>query len=96
MGILQTVAREHIKFDPASKAHRAAFWQLRTTGKQNERLRFILEEGYGSVLTMMQDRLACYFSEPKSVKQKSDTWADVTEEFYKDADKRVVCITKGR
>ena len=66
MGILQTVGREHVPFDPSNSDHRAAFWQLRTTGKQDERLRFILEEGYGSVLTMMQDRLACHFAKPKA------------------------------
>lgn len=70
MGILQTVGREHVPFDPADATHRAAFWQLRTTGKQDERLRFVLEEGYGSVLTMMQDRLACHFAKPRPVKEK--------------------------
>ena len=70
MGILQTVSREHVPFDPGNSEHRAAFWQLRTTGKQDERLRFVLEEGYGSVLTMMQDRLACHFAKPQPVKTK--------------------------
>lgn len=62
MGILQTVQKEHVQFDPANELHRAAFWKLRTTGKQDERLRFICEEGYGSVLTMMQDKIACHYS----------------------------------
>lgn len=64
MGILQTVSREHIPFDPANEGHRAAYWLLRTTGKQDPRLRFILDEGFGSVLTMMQARIADRFSEP--------------------------------
>lgn len=71
MGILQTVRREHIKFNPADATHRAAFYQLRMTGKQNEKLRFVCEEGYGSVLTMMQDMIACHFSKPRLVKEKA-------------------------
>lgn len=62
MGILQTVQKEHVQFDPANDVHRSAFWKLRTTGKQDAKLRFICEEGYGSVLTMMQDKIACHYS----------------------------------
>ena len=70
MGILETVRREYIPFDPGNAVHRAAFYILRTTGKQNERLRFVCEEGYGSVLTMMQDKIACHYSKPRPVKEK--------------------------
>jgi len=68
MGILQTVQKEHVSFDPANELHRAAFWILRTTGKQDTKLRFICEEGYGSVLTMMQDKIACHFSKQPTAK----------------------------
>ena len=64
MGILQTVPKAHVKFDPAKAEHRQAYWQLRTTGKQDQNLRFVLEEGFGSVLTMMQCKIADHFSEP--------------------------------
>lgn len=64
MGILQTTLRRHVKFNPAEPAHRAAYWQLRTSGKQDENLRFILEEGYSNVLSMMQMKIADHFSEP--------------------------------
>lgn len=66
MGILQTVHRQHIPFDPSSETHRAAYWKLRSTGKQDEQLRFIVEEGYGSVLSMMRVKLADWVSEPSS------------------------------
>jgi len=62
MGILQTVHKAHVPFDPENETHRAAFWKLRTTGIQDIELRFVLEEGYGSVITMMQDKIACHFS----------------------------------
>ena len=64
MGILQTVHRRHIRFNPADAAHRVAYWRLRTTGKQDENLRFVLEEGYSNVLAMMQARIADHFSQP--------------------------------
>jgi len=64
MGILQTVHRRHVRFDPAKAEHRAAYWLLRATGKQDEELRFILDEGFGNVLSMMQTKLADHFSKP--------------------------------
>jgi len=64
MGILQKTYRRHITFDPASAEHRRAYWQLRQSGKQDADLRFILEEGFSSVLTMMQARIADHFSRP--------------------------------
>lgn len=71
MGILQTVQKEHVSFDPANDEHRGAFWKLRTTGKQDDRLRFICEEGYGSVLTMMQDKIACHYSRQPTAKVRA-------------------------
>lgn len=72
MGILQTVQREHVIFEPGNAEHRAAYWHLRTTGRQFEKLRFVVEEGFSSVLTMMQCKIADHFcrteqSEPASV-----------------------------
>lgn len=64
MGVLQKTYRRHFPFDPANPAHRAAYWRLRTTGKQDADLRFILEEGFSSVLTMMQVKLADHVSRP--------------------------------
>lgn len=64
MGILQTVQRTHVAFDPADQRHRAAYWTLRTTGRQDEHLRFIVEEGFSSTLTMMQAKIADHFSCP--------------------------------
>lgn len=64
MGILQTVHRRHVSFDPAKAEHRAAYWKLRTTGRQDDNLRFVLEEGFSNVLGMMQQKIADHFSEP--------------------------------
>jgi hypothetical protein len=64
MGILQTIYRKHVAFDPNNPEHRLAYWILRTTGRQDEHLRFIVEEGYTSVLTMMQTKIADHFSQP--------------------------------
>lgn len=61
---LQTVHRRFIPFNPASEEHRAAYWRLRTTGRQHPELRFVLEEKFGSVLTMMQAKIADHFSTP--------------------------------
>ena len=65
MGILQTMQREHVIFNPANNDHRAAYWHLRTTGRQLDKLRFIVEEGFSSVLTMMQSKLADHYSKPE-------------------------------
>ena len=67
MGILQTTHHEHIVFEPGKAEHRAAYWKLRSTGRQDERLRFILEEGFSSVITMMQTKLADHYSRPEVV-----------------------------
>ena len=64
MGVLQTVHRRHISFDPAKADHRAAYWVLRRTGRQDENLRFVLEEGFSNVLAMMQQKIADHFSQP--------------------------------
>lgn len=64
MGILQRVYRKHIRFQPEREDHRAAYWLLRTTNRQDEHLRFELEQGYTNLLTMMQAKLADHFSKP--------------------------------
>lgn len=64
MGILQRVSKAHIKFRPELEEHRAAYWELRTSGRQDARLRFELEQGYSNLLTMMQAKLADHFSKP--------------------------------
>jgi hypothetical protein len=66
MGILQTVSREHVTFDPANTEHRHAFYMLHETGKQDSKLRFVLEEPYSSVLSMMADKIALHYSRPAS------------------------------
>ncbi len=72
MGILQRTHRRFIPFDPAQAAHRAAYWQLRTTGKQDEELRFELEAGFTNVLTMMQQKIADYFSAPRKLEAQNE------------------------
>lgn len=69
MGKLQENYRRHVPFDPAKAEHRAAYWKLRTTGRQDEDLRFILADGFSSVLSMMQARIADHFSEPPVLTQ---------------------------
>jgi len=64
MGILQTVQREYIVFDPTNDQHRQAFYMLHETGKQDEKLRFILQEPYANVLSMMADKIALHYSRP--------------------------------
>lgn len=64
MGILQTVHRRHVRFNAADAQHRAAYWNLRQTGKQDENLRFVLEEGFSNVIAMMQQKIADHFSAP--------------------------------
>lgn len=61
---LQTVARKHITFDPENAEHRAAYWRLRTTGRQDAELRFVLEQPARSVLAMMQAKIADHYSTP--------------------------------
>ena len=69
MGVLQTVYRKHVAFDPANAEHRAAYWKLRTSGKQDEELRFVIEEPFSSVLTMMQAKIADHFARPAPATQ---------------------------
>jgi hypothetical protein len=64
MGVLQTVYRRHVRFNPALPAHRAAYWRLRQAGTQDPELRFVLEEGFTNVLAMMQAKIADHFSQP--------------------------------
>ena len=78
MGILQTVHRRHVRFNPADASHRAAYFVLRTSGKQDEDLRFVLEEGFSSVLTMMQTKIADYFSRPVLASDKTTLMMDRT------------------
>jgi hypothetical protein len=66
MAILDGVVRTHIHFNPAAHEHRAIYWKLRTTGRQDPDVRFILEEGFSSVMTMMQTKLADHYSRPQN------------------------------
>ena len=66
MGILQTTLKEHVPFDPTNEQHRQAFYMLHETGRQDGRLRFVLEEPYQSVLSMMADKIALHYSKPAS------------------------------
>lgn len=62
--LLAELTREHVAFDPAKPEHRSAYWTLRTTGRQDARLRFLLEAGFTNVLQMMQQKIADHFSRP--------------------------------
>lgn len=64
MAVLDGMTRTHIHFDPADAKHRAVYWKLRTTGRQDPDVRFILEEGFSSVITMMQTMIADHYSKP--------------------------------
>lgn len=64
MAILDRVVRTHITFDPANLEHRQIYWKLRTTGRQDPDVRFALEEGFSSVMTMMQTKIADHYSKP--------------------------------
>lgn len=71
MAVLDGVVRTHIHFNPADAEHRAIYWKLRTTGRQDPDVRFILEEGFSSVITMMQTMIADHYSGPPKVKYPS-------------------------
>jgi hypothetical protein len=58
MAVLDSLRRDHVKFDPENVHHKEAYKLLRERGQQHPTLRFILEEGYGSQMSMMQDKLA--------------------------------------
>jgi hypothetical protein len=60
---LQSVLRTHVTFDPSNPEHRKAYRTLRTTGKQDPNLRFLLEPGFTTLITMMQAKLADWASE---------------------------------
>lgn len=64
MAVLETVSRKHVTFDPGNAEHRAVYWRLRTTGRQDSELRFIIDEGFSSIITMMQTKLADYYCRP--------------------------------
>ena len=68
MAVLDTVGRTHIHFNAADSEHRAVYWRLRTTGRQDPDIRFVLEEGFSSVMTMMQTKIADHFSKPPAAK----------------------------
>ena len=67
MGVLQTTYRRHIAFNPANDRHRAAYWRLRKEGRQHEEMRFVLEEGFANVISMMQAKIADHYSDPRVV-----------------------------
>lgn len=58
MKLLGTIAKEQIHFDPSRPDHLAAYWGLKTTGRQDQKLRFLLEPGFTNVLQMMQVKIA--------------------------------------
>lgn len=68
MAVLEQTLRRHIAFDPGNPSHRAVYWQLRTSGRQDPELRFVLEEGFHSVITMMQCKIADHYSKPVEAK----------------------------
>lgn len=68
MAILDTVVRTHIPFDAGNLEHRQIYWKLRTTGRQDPDIRFVLEEGFSSVITMMQTKIADHYSRPPKAK----------------------------
>jgi hypothetical protein len=58
MAVLDGNIKEHVKFDPKDPEHRRAYALIRYRGQLHPSLRFVLEEGYGSIISMMQDKLA--------------------------------------
>ena len=68
MAILDTVVRTHIPFDAGNSEHRAIYWKLRTYGRQDADIRFVLEEGFSSIMTMMQTKIADHYSRPPKAK----------------------------
>jgi hypothetical protein len=61
MAILETLLREHVKFDPSNAEHRKAYLMLQYQGRQHPKLRFVLEVPHNSVLFMMQEAMAKAF-----------------------------------
>jgi hypothetical protein len=68
MGVLQTTSRRYVRFRPELPEHRMVYWRLRSTGRQDENLRFVLEEGYSNLISMMQTKIADHFSQPVGAK----------------------------
>jgi hypothetical protein len=58
--ILDATIKTHVTFDAACVQHRIAYTMLRVSRQQHPTLRFVLEEGYSSVLHMMQDKVAAW------------------------------------
>lgn len=57
MAQIELMRKAHVPFDPEKEEHRAAYLSLRR-GRMDKNLRFICEEGYSCILTMMQDKIA--------------------------------------
>jgi hypothetical protein len=57
VSILLKQAKPLVKFDPKNKEHIEAFRSVYFNGKQHPTLRFELEEGYASVVSMASDKL---------------------------------------
>lgn len=68
MKLLGTLEKKQHIFDPAKAEHRSAYWRLRTTGRQDTELRFLLEPGFTNIITMMQQKIADHFSKPVEAK----------------------------
>lgn len=58
MAILETLIKEHVKFDPLNAEHRQAYLMLMYKRVQHPTLRFILQVPHASVVHMMQTEMA--------------------------------------
>lgn len=58
MAILETLIKEHVKFDPLNPEHRQAYLMLMYQKVQHPTLRFILQVPHTSVVHMMQSEMA--------------------------------------
>lgn len=66
MSLLDKVLKKHVEFDPRKPEHLKAFHSVYFTGRQHPTLRFVLEDGYQSVVTMAQDKIIKqYFTDQK-------------------------------
>ena len=65
MSTLDVVSKKHVIFDPNDKDHLQAFHSFYFKGKQHPTLRFTLEEGYSSVVTMAQNKIINTFIQEK-------------------------------
>ena len=57
MSLLDKVTKKQVAFDPTNKEHLQAFESVYLHGRQHPTLRFTLDEGYTSVVTMAQDKI---------------------------------------